>query len=87
MANFGPKPWKNVHFSRFRTSCFYSLKRRFLLLEYHKTNFSGLYCLKEKGGNNAQFWNQNHGLTPLEKCQFFDFLNSLFFSLERLFPF
>ena len=24
------------------------------------------------------FLDQNHGLTPLEKCQFFDFLNFLF---------
>ena len=36
------------------------------------------------------FLNQNRGLTPLEKCQFFDFLNVIlfFYSLERhFFPF
>ena len=26
---------------------------------------------------------QNHGLTPLVKCQFFDFFNFLFYSLAR----
>ena len=26
---------------------------------------------------------QKHGLTPLEKCQFFDFKSSCFYSLER----
>ena len=31
------------------------------------------------------FLDQNHGLTPLEKCQFFDFLNFFFYSLERRF--
>ena len=30
------------------------------------------------------FWNENHGLTPLEKSQFFDFFNFLFYTLERL---
>ena len=28
---------------------------------------------------------QNRGLTPLEKCQFFEFLNFFFYSLERRF--
>ena len=31
------------------------------------------------------FLDQNHGLTPLEKRQFFDFLNSCSYSLERHF--
>ena len=31
------------------------------------------------------FFDQNHGLTPLEKSQFFDFLNFLFYELERRF--
>ena len=31
------------------------------------------------------FLDQNHGLTPLEKCQFFDFLNFFFYSLETRF--
>ena len=61
----------------FSTSCFYCLEMRFLVLEYHKTHFPGLYCLKK----NMQKWpvfDQNHGLTPLEKSQFFDFFNFLF---------
>ena len=31
------------------------------------------------------FLDQNNGLTPLEKCQFFNFLNLFFYSLERRF--
>ena len=78
MAIFGPKPWvwKNVNFSTFWTFYLYSLKRRFFVLEYRKRHFPGLHCLKKKVGNMT-ILDQNHGLTPLEKCQFFDFLNFL----------
>ena len=31
------------------------------------------------------FLDQNHGLTPLKKCQFFAFLTSCFYGLERRF--
>ena len=31
------------------------------------------------------FLDKNHGLTPLEKCQFFDFLNFLFLQLRKAF--
>ena len=34
--------------STFWTSCFYTLQRRFLVLEYHKRHFPGLYWLKKK---------------------------------------
>ena len=60
MAIFGPKPWVN-RFRKmsilrlFQTSCFYSLQRHFFLLQYRKTNFPGLYCLKKKLGKMAIF--------------------------------
>ena len=47
--------WKNVNFSTFGTSCFYSLERRFFVLEYRKRHFPGLYCLKKKVGKMAIF--------------------------------
>ena len=76
MAIFGQKPWVNpfTKMSIFELCCFYSLERRFLVLEYRKRHFPGLYCLKKKGGKMAIF-EENHGLTALEKCQFLDFLN------------
>ena len=58
MANFGPKQWtfrKKAIFRLFKTSCFYSLERRFFVQEYLKTNFCRLYCLKKKGGKIANF--------------------------------
>ena len=81
MAIFGPKPWVNPVgkisiFRLFWTSCFYSLERRFFVLEYRKRHFPGLYYLKKVG--KIDIFDQNHGRTPLEKCQFFDFLNFLF---------
>ena len=82
MVTFGSKPWvnpvwKNGHFSTFLTSCFYSLERRFFVLEYPIRDFHSLYLLKKKL-EKWPFLDQNHGLTPLEKCQFFDFFNILF---------
>ena len=87
MAIFGPIPWVNPFgkvsiFGLFETSCFDSLERHFFVLEYRKRHFPGLYCLKKKSWKNGHFLDQNHGLTPLQKCQFFDFLNFFFFNLE-----
>ena len=39
--------------------------------------FPGLYSKKKKL-EKWPFLDQNNGLTPLEKCEFFDFLNFLF---------
>ena len=81
MANFGPKPCnpfeKMSNFRLFELLVFITEKRVFFVLEYHQTHFPAQYCLKQKCEKMANF-NQNHGLTPLEKCHFFDFLNFLF---------
>ena len=47
------------------------------VLEYSKRHFPGRYCLKKKL-EKWPFLDQNYRLTPLEKFQFFDFLNFLF---------
>ena len=83
MASFGPKPWvnprwKNLNFSTFWTSCFYSLNWRFFILEYRKTHFPGLFRPKKKNMEKWPILDQNHGLTPLQKSHFFHFLNMLF---------
>ena len=41
--------------STFSTSSFYSLKRRFYVIQYHKRHFPALYCLKKKL-KNRHFW-------------------------------
>ena len=60
MAIFGPKPWINPFgkMSIFRFCelyVFYSLERRFLVLQYHKRHFPDLYCRKKKNGKMAIF--------------------------------
>ena len=82
--NHGLTFWKNVNFSTFSTSCFYCREMRFFVLEYHETHFTYLYSLKKKMEKWPVF-EQNHGLTPLEKCQFFDFWTSCFYCLEMRF--
>ena len=89
MANFGPRPWttpfgKISIFRLLELLVFCSLERCFFVLECHKTHFSGLYCLKKQ----VEKWpnlDQNHGLTPIEKCRFFDFLNFLFLMPRKAF--
>ena len=44
----------------------------------------GLYYLK-KHLEKWPFLDQNHGLTPLEKCQFFDFFNFFFLQPRNAF--
>ena len=61
----------------FEPFCFYTVEKRFFVQEYRKRHFPGLYCLKKKL-EKWPFLDEKHGLTPLEKSQFFDFLNFLF---------
>ena len=81
MVVFGLKRWVNpfrkMSIFRLFKVCFYGLQRRFFVLEFYERHFPGLCCLKNKL-EQGQFLDQNYGLTPLEKCQFFDFLNFLF---------
>ena len=83
MAIFGPKPLVNPFrkmsiFRLFELLVFYSQERHFFVLEYRKRHFPGLYYLKKKSLEKWPFFDQTHGLTPLEKSQFFDILNFLF---------
>ena len=66
MTNFQAKPsvnpfGKNVNFLTFSTSCFCCLEMRFFVLEYHKTRFPSLYCLKKKTWKNDQFSSKTMG--------------------------
>ena len=82
MAIFGPKPWVNPFgkmsiFRLFELLLFIFQKNFFFVLEYHKRQFPGLYCLKKKF-EKWPYLDQNDGLTCLEKGQFYDFLNFLY---------
>ena len=74
MAIFGPKVWVNrlekSQFFTFLTFRFYSLERCFLVLEYRKTYFPGLYCLKKKVRKMAIF-GPKPWVNPLGKMSIF----------------
>ena len=90
MVIFGQKPCINpfVKMSIFRlflTSCFYSLERRFFVLEYRKRHFPCLYCLKKQVCNNSHFWTKTMRLPVSKNVNLLTFLTSSFYSLERRF--
>ena len=70
MAIFGPKPWEKCQLSTVCTSSFYSLERRFFVLEYHKRHFPGLHCLKKKAGKMPIFGTK-HRAKPFGKMSIF----------------
>ena len=69
---------KNVYFSTFWTSCFYCLEIPFFVLEYHKTHFSALYCLKRKEGKMTNF-GAKPWVKPLGKMSIFRLFVLFFF--------
>ena len=88
MAIFGRKAsvkplWKSLNFLTFWTFCVYSVEKRVFVPEYRKRHFPGLYCLEKKKLEKWPFLDQNRGLTPLEKSQFFDFLSILFLEPKK----
>ena len=88
MAIFGPKPWVNPFgkmsiFRLFELLVFIAQKGIFLFQNIVKDIF---WCilLKKKKLEKWPFLDQNHGLSPLGKCQFFDCLNFLFLQPRKL---
>ena len=56
-----------MNFSTFLTSCFYSVERRFIFLEYRKRHFSGLSWLEKKKLEKCPYLDEIHRLTPFGK--------------------
>ena len=49
-------------------------RKTFFYVEYRQLYFPGLFGIKyKKKMKKIQFFDQNHGLTPLEKCKFSTF--------------
>ena len=73
MANFGLKPWVNPlqksQFFHFLKLLFLWPRKALFVLEYRKTKFPGLYCLK-KGGKMANF-GPKPWVSPFEKIAIF----------------
>ena len=89
MVIFGPKPSVNPFgkmsiFRLFELLVFIAQKGVFSFQNIIKDIFLA-YIAKKIKFEKWPFLDQNHGLTPLEKCQFFDFLNFLFLQLRKAF--
>ena len=71
-------------FGLFCTSFFYSLETRFLVVEYRKGHFLGLYCRKKKVGKMSIVrpisFDKFH-----KKMSIFRLFEPLFYSLKRCF--
>ena len=63
--------WKNLNFSTFWSSCFYSLERCFFVLGYRKTDFSWPILRKIKRRKNGQFCEPKPWTNPFGKFGFF----------------
>ena len=81
MAIFGPKPWltqlEKCQFFDFLIFWFLDLRKAFFRSRIWSKTFSWSILPKKKKLEKWSFLDQNHGLTPLEKWQFFVFLNLL----------
>ena len=82
MAIFGPKPWVNPFgkmsvFRLLELLIFIAYIGVFLFQNIVKDIFLAYILPKKNKLENWPVLDQNHGLTPLEKFQFFDFLNFL----------
>ena len=91
MANFGSKQCTNPFgqrsvFRLFKLFVFIAYDVVFSFQNIIKHNFL-FYIAKQKTLEKSPILDQNHGLTFLEKDQFFDFLNFFFYNLERCFFF
>ena len=76
--------WKNPSFWNSLTCCFYSLEKRFFILEYRETHYAVLFCLKKRLQELPTF-DKNHGLNPLEKYHFFEFFYFFFLLSTKAF--
>ena len=83
MTNFRGKPLVNPFgkmsiFRLFEHVVLYSLERPFFALQYHKTHFPGLYCLKKTDGKIANFW-AKPWVIPFGKMSIFRFFKLVVF--------
>ena len=90
MAIFGPKLWVNTIgkmsvFRLFEVLVLKAYKGVSSFQNIVKDIFLAYIDLKKKSFKKYSCLDPNHGLTPLEKCQFFDFLNFFFLQPRKAF--
>ena len=85
MVIFGPKQWvnpfgKNLNFLTFSTSYFYSLDRRFFVLEYRRRHFPGLYCPTQRKVGKMAIFGSKPWVNPFGKMPIFGLFELLVFT-------
>ena len=80
--NPGLTPLKKCQFFDF---LFLSLRKFFFSFQNIVKDIFLAYIAKIEKLEKRPFLDQNHGLTPLEKCQFFNFLKILFLQPRKAF--
>ena len=85
MAIFGPKPLEKCQFFDFLKLMILQPRKAFIRSRISLKTFVWPILPKNKNLDKWPFSDQKHGLTLLEKCQFFHFLTSYFYRLERRF--
>ena len=77
---------KSQFFDFFKLLVFYSLERRFFILEYHETLYAVLFCLKQKKNGKIANFLLKPGTNPFKKMLFFRlFFNFLFLLSAKAF--
>ena len=77
--NHGLSPLQKCQFCLLFKSMFIFSRKAYFLTRTSPNTFSGCILHKTKRSQNLQLFDQNHGLTPLQKCQFCGFLKPMFF--------
>ena len=75
--------WKISLFWKFLKSHFSGLERIHFYPEYKKNIFSGLSCPQNTDGEKFNFFDKNHGGTPLEDFDFLEFFETLLFWYKK----
>ena len=83
--NYGLTPLEKCHFFDVLNFLFLWPKKAFFCSRISQKTFSWHILPQKKKLEKGPSFEQNHGLTPLGKCQFFDFLKFLFLSRKKAF--
>ena len=83
--NHGLTPLEKCQFFDFLNFLFLQPRKGFFRSRISEKTFSQLILIKKKSFKKYPCLDQNHGLTPLEKCQFFGLLNFLFLYSRKAF--
>ena len=81
--NHGLSRLQKCQFCLLFKSMFILSRKACFLTRTSPNTFSGCILHKTKRSQNLKFFAQNHGLTPLQKCQFCGFFKPMFFLFRK----